>query len=154
MRGGVAALGQVLNRYGLANVGTRLIGSAEASGAVAATSAGVAGKQRPCPSSGQVQGPTFKIAPNTEAHIFRNAPGHMRAPSSGNIRAVQSLAQDPRAVLGPDKRGNLWSSRSLRNGQQLWVKTRGNSIQNAGINNTPRVYNPVTGLSRQTKPAQ
>ena len=56
--------------------------------------------------------------------------------------------------LGVDTRGNMWFEKILDNGKQLWVKTRNNIIQNAGINDEIHVFNEKTGLSALSKPGR
>jgi RHS repeat-associated protein len=81
-------------------------------------------------------------------HIFRDAPGHL-ADTPANRRLLQDVADDASTTLGTDKFGNAWSARTLDDGTQVWVQTRNGVIQNGGLNQTPRVFNPITGLSGQ-----
>ena len=59
---------------------------------------------------------------------------------------MQSVADDATATLGSDKFGNVWSARINPDGTQTWVQSRNGVIINAGVNQTPRVFNPQTGL--------
>lgn len=42
----------------------------------------------------------------------------------------------------------------MKDGKQVWVSFRGNGIQNGGVNDTPRSFDPKTGLSSPLKPSQ
>ncbi len=83
--------------------------------------------------------------------IFGSRDGHL-PDTSQNRKLLQDIANDPKTTLGPDKHGNVWSSKNLENGTQVWTQTRKGEIINGGVNQTPRVYNPETGLSSPTKP--
>ncbi|MGH9473703.1 MAG: RHS repeat domain-containing protein, partial [Terriglobales bacterium] len=80
-------------------------------------------------------------------HIFREAEGHL--PDTPENRALlENVANDPANSLGTAANGTSWSARTLPDGQQVWVQTRGGRIVNGGIiNDTPRTSNPSTGLS-------
>ena len=45
----------------------------------------------------------------------------------------------------------MWLGKIMDNGKQLWVKTRNNIIQNAGVNEEIHVFNKETGLSAISK---
>jgi filamentous hemagglutinin len=66
-----------------------------------------------------------------------------------NGALLRDVANDPAARLGTDKYGNTWSAKTLPNGTQAWTQARGNTIVNAGINETPRAFNAQTGLKAQ-----
>src|SRR5690606_24248461 len=77
------------------------------------------------------------------------------AVESGNAGTVgvldfvlQRVADDPKTTLGTDRHGNTWSAQQNKDGSQTWTQTRNGEIRNAGVNETPRTYNPETGLSR------
>ena len=88
----------------------------------------------------------FPTEPGQVKHIFRDAPGHL-PDTPGNRALLLDVANDPAAMLGTDRFGNVWSARTLPDGSQVWVQTRNGVIQNGGLNQTPRVFNPQTGLS-------
>jgi len=90
----------------------------------------------------------FPEGPSQLNHIFREAPGHV-ADTPANRVLIQGVADDAAATLGTDKFGNVWAARTLGDGTQVWVQTRNGVIQNAGINQTPRAFNPEMGLSGQ-----
>jgi filamentous hemagglutinin len=88
------------------------------------------------------------IPDGSAGHIFRNAPGHIPDDTPANRQLFIDTASDTVNSLGTDSRGNDWYAQTLPNGRQVWVQVRGDQIRNAGINDTPRIWNPVTGLSR------
>ncbi|RDV39155.1 hypothetical protein DV096_00860 [Bradymonadaceae bacterium TMQ3] len=83
-------------------------------------------------------------------HIFRNDPGHL-ADTPANRRLLIDVADDPSTTLGTDRFGNLWSARTLDDNTQVWVSSRNGVVQNGGRNDTPRTFNPETGLSRSSR---
>lgn len=91
---------------------------------------------------------TFPTNESQIRHIFRDAEGHV-ADTPGNRSILQGVANDPAAKLGADKYGNEWSAKMLPDGRQAWTQTRGDTIVNAGVNETPRTFNPQTGLKAQ-----
>jgi filamentous hemagglutinin len=91
-------------------------------------------------------GARFPEKPGQIKHIFRDAPAHL-ADTPANRTLLQGVADDASTTLGTDKFGNVWSARTLGDGTQVWVQTRNGVIQNGGLNQTPRVFNPETGLS-------
>jgi len=97
------------------------------------------------------KGPQHTFPSDRVPHIFRNAPGHL-PDTPANRKLLQDVADDPATVLGTDKFGNTWSARTLDDGTQAWVQTRDSNIINAGLNPTPRAFNPRTGLSREQPP--
>lgn len=46
---------------------------------------------------------------------------------------------------GPE---TLWYFQMQSDGSQVWVTTRDGTIQNGGVNNPPKTWNPDTGYSR------
>lgn len=102
----------------------------------------------PEPEPAQKAAPKSKFPANESQtkHIFRNAEGHI--PDTPENRALlQSVADDPANSLGSDRFGNSWSAKTNPDGTQTWVQTRNGTIINGGVNQTPRTYNPSTGLS-------
>ena len=84
-------------------------------------------------------------------HIFRESEGHLRD-TPQNRETLQRVADDPKTTLGTDRHGNTWSAQQNKDGSQTWTQTRNGEIRNAGVNETPRTYNPETGLSRPVRP--
>src|SRR4051812_26226805 len=104
-------------------------------------------------SEGGGLGPKVEF-PQNEAqikHIFRDSPGHL-PDTPANRQLLQSVADDARATLGEDKFGNVWSARVNPDGTQTWVQTRNDIISNGVVNQTPRMFNPQTGLSSPVRP--
>jgi len=93
----------------------------------------------------------IKIKDNRAKKIFGERDGHL-PDTPQNRRLLQDIANDPETTLGPDKHGNIWSAKILDDGTQVWTQTRNGEIINGGLNKTPRVYNPETGLSAPTRP--
>ena len=91
---------------------------------------------------------TLPPKPGQVQHIFRNAPGHL-PDTPANRALLEGLANDTRAVLGPDRFGNTLAARLNPDGTQTWVRYRNGVIINGGVNPTPRTYNPQTGLDGQ-----
>ena len=88
------------------------------------------------------------ISPNDVSHIFRNAPGHLPDDTPQNRQLLIDTASDPDNYLGNDKYGNEWYSEIRSDGTQIWVKVRNDLIRNGGVNQTPRTFNQVSGLSK------
>ncbi len=86
------------------------------------------------------------ISSKRSSHIFKNKSGHL-PDTSANRKILTDLANDPKAILGPDKYGKMWSSRILPDGKQVWTTSRNGEIISGGVNSIPKQYNPQTGLS-------
>lgn len=81
-------------------------------------------------------------------HIFGDNDGHL-PDTPENRQLLEDVANDKDTVLGPDRFGNVWNGRIRPDGKQIWTTTRKGIIQNGGLNDVPRKYNPLTGLSRR-----
>lgn len=81
-------------------------------------------------------------------HIFRPSRGHFPLDSPENRNHLLNLVKEKRNFIGICDRGQEWYVKILENGKQLWVVVRNNIIRNGGINETPRTFNSITGLSR------
>jgi len=93
-----------------------------------------------------VNQPRFPTNVSQTRHIFGNRPGHMPdTPVNRNL--IQSVASNPRNFLGTDAHGTQWFAKTLPNGNQVWVRVHNNTISNAGLNTTPRPFNPTRGLN-------
>jgi len=92
------------------------------------------------------RGARHAIPEGRAGHIFRDAPGHL-PDTPANRSLLQGVADDAGTTLGVDKWGNTWSARTLDDGTQVWVQTRGGEIVNGGLNQVPRTFHPETGLS-------
>jgi hypothetical protein len=98
------------------------------------------------------QGGAPRFPPNEAQiqHIFREAPGHI-ADTPANRALLQGLAGDAGSLLGTDRFGNQWFARLNADGTQTWVQVRNGTIINGGVNQTPRPFDPGTGLSGGSK---
>gem|GEM_PF-1113347 len=85
--------------------------------------------------------------PDRLRHMFRDAEGHFTADTPENRQLIERVANNPTNRLGTDGFGNSWFAETQMNGNQIWVKVRGNRIVEAGINTTPRTFNSATGLT-------
>ena len=80
-------------------------------------------------------------------HIFRDAEGHI--PDTPENRALlEDVANDSANFRGTDKYGNEWYTKIQSDGSQVWVESRNGNIFEGGINNTPKPWNPETGLKK------
>ena len=89
---------------------------------------------------------TFPNNPSIIGHIFGDRPGHLTDTPSHRAELL-AVANDPSCYLGIDKRGNHWFARTNTDGTQTWVITRGGTIREGGRNQSPHLWDPVTGLS-------
>ncbi|MEO1663447.1 MAG: RHS repeat-associated core domain-containing protein [Chloroflexota bacterium] len=80
-------------------------------------------------------------------HIFRDADGHFSKDTPANRKKLLDVASNPDNYLGDDQFGNDWYAENQPDGEQIWAKVRNRKIINAGINDTPKSYNPQTGLA-------
>ena len=84
---------------------------------------------------------------STTGHIFRDAEGHI--PDTPENRALlEDVANDPANFRGTDKYGNEWYTKIQSDGSQVWVESRNGNIFEGGVNNTPKPWNPETGLKK------
>ena len=83
----------------------------------------------------------------TENHIFRDKEGHV-LDTPENRKTLEDTANDPSNYLGKDKYGNDWHAQDLEDGRQAWTESRNGRIFDGGINDTPRPWNPDTGLKQ------
>lgn len=92
-----------------------------------------------------------KVNEKDAKHIFRKKEGHL-PDTPANRRLLEDTTSNPKNYLGPDKYGTEWYGKTLPGGRQVWTRVRNGKIINGGINQTPKTYNPETGLSSPTKP--
>lgn len=95
---------------------------------------------------GGAGGNTFPNDPSTIGHIFEDRPGHL-TDTPAHRAEILSVANDSTCYLGDDRWGNHWFARINDDGTQTWAETRGGIIFEGGRNETPRGYNPETGLN-------
>lgn len=86
-------------------------------------------------------------------HMFGERKGHV-SDTTENRQMLQDVADDPSTTLGSDEHGNIWSGKTREDGTQVWTTTRGDKITGGGVNQTPKEFNPKTGLSAPQKPVQ
>jgi hypothetical protein len=91
-------------------------------------------------------GGELQFANSSLGHIFRDATGHV-ADTPENRQLILRTASNPEHYLGTDAYGNTWHAALQPDGKQVWTVSRNGSITNAGVNQTPRTFNPQTGLS-------
>lgn len=96
----------------------------------------------------------IKILETKVRHIFRKEENHFELDTPQNREIIENVANDEKNYLGPNRFGNKWYGKIIKNGKQIWVEVRDNKIINAGINKTPQEYNPISGLSQQFKPVK
>ncbi len=82
------------------------------------------------------------------SHIFRNATGHLLNDTPAHRQLLIDTALDPGNFLGNDKYGTEWYAKINSDGTQIWVQVRNGIIKNGGVNQTPKPFNPQTGLSK------
>ena len=85
-------------------------------------------------------------------HMFRNADGHFAQDTPANRAIIEHATSSNKNFLSTDQHGTLWYAENLQNGTQAWAKVRDGIITEGGVNQTPRTFNPTTGLSSQIKP--
>ncbi len=92
---------------------------------------------------GQIENRIFE---RNAKHIFRDAPGHL-PDTPINRDLLNSTLSEGKNFLGRDRFGNDWFARTLSDGRQVWTSSRDGLIRNGGVNETPKVFHPNTGLS-------
>lgn len=96
--------------------------------------------------SGNLSKVNVKFTDNSR-HMFDNREGHR--PDSLEFRTeVMSTVKNVKNYHGSDIHDNDWYSEILLDGTQRWASIYQGVIKNCGVNNTPKMYNPITGLSR------
>jgi hypothetical protein len=81
-------------------------------------------------------------------HIFRSAEGHL-SDTALNRRLLINTASSPKNYLGKDRFGNIWHAEIQKDGTQIWTVSRNGQVRNGGINQHPRNFNQITGLSKE-----
>ena len=103
---------------------------------------------------GAESGTDIKITfPQGEAqlkHIFRDAEGHL-LDTPANRQKILDVTSNVGNYLGKDARGNDWYAIISKDGKQTWVRVRNGVIDNAGVNDVPRIWDSETGLYNNTK---
>ncbi|MFN8524644.1 MAG: RHS repeat-associated core domain-containing protein [Chloroflexota bacterium] len=83
-----------------------------------------------------------EISEASAPHIFRDEEGHFTEDTPENRELIREVAGDPANYLGHNKSGVDWYAKILPDGRQVWVRVRDGKITNAGINETPRTWDP------------
>ena len=84
---------------------------------------------------------------STVGPIFRDAEGHI-PDTSENRALLEDVANSVDNFRGCDKYGNEWYTMDLEDGRQVWVESRNSNIFEGEINETPKPWNPETGLKK------
>jgi hypothetical protein len=79
-------------------------------------------------------------------HIFREADGHL-PDTPINRTLVENTANNSKYFMGSDAYETRWYAKIQPDGSQIWVRTYNGTIINAGVNATPRTFDPQTGLN-------
>ena len=86
-----------------------------------------------------------KIKDETEEYLFVTNEGYvLNTPE--NKQLFLNLVSDRKNWIEGDAWGDYWYVKVMRDGKQIWATVRDNVIQNGGINNSPKGWNPVRGL--------
>jgi len=94
---------------------------------------------------------SFDIRKDKIPHIFEDRPGHL-SDTPANRNLLLDLASDPKNYFAkPDIYGNIWCEKILADGTQVWAQVFNGQIKNGGLNLTPKLWNPKTGLSKNIK---
>jgi len=84
--------------------------------------------------------------------MFRNADGHFSSNTATNRNLIEATANNQNNFMGTDSFGNRIFAETQADGRQVWARVRGDIIREAGINQTPRTFNPQTGLNAPQLP--
>jgi hypothetical protein len=80
-------------------------------------------------------------------HIFRSDAGHLQD-TIVNRKLLLDLVKDAKNFAGQDSIGRRWYGKTLPNGKQLWAEVRKGIIRNGGINDSPKIFDELTGFKR------
>jgi hypothetical protein len=94
---------------------------------------------------GDLSGVEVEFKDKNKNHLFDDRKGHL-IDTPENRQRILDLVKDPTKYLGPDKHGNWWYGEILPDGTQLWGSVWDGEIGNCGLNDTPKEYNPESGL--------
>ena len=94
--------------------------------------------------------PIVKISEDDAPHMFGNRPGHL-IDTPANRQLLIDLTSNKKNFLGVDNYGTQWYAKTIKDGKQLWATVRNHIIRNRGLNNVPKEFNPMTGLSKPAR---
>ena len=89
--------------------------------------------------------------PSQMKHIFAAKPGHL-PDTPKNRSTLVRVANTESLYLGTDRRLNRWYAEKKDRGQYWAEVNQKKVIWDGGYNETPRLWNPETGLKRQLSP--
>lgn len=92
----------------------------------------------------------FPVNDSQVKHLFRREENHV-LDTPENRELFLRVCNDEKYYLGTDRYGKRWYAQMLPDGRQVWVCTRDGIIQNCGINDVPRSWDPLEGLSQPRK---
>ncbi len=93
----------------------------------------------------------ISISERDAPHIFRNKIGHFTEDTLLNRCKIINVVSNMGNFLGQCERGSLWFAKTLEDGTQIWAEVRKGIVRDAGINKTPRFFNPSTGLKNDIR---
>jgi hypothetical protein len=93
----------------------------------------------------------FSENKDTNRHIFRKSDGHFPEDTPEIRELLEELVNNESNYRGPDQHSNHWYSRTIESGKEIWAQVRNNQIINAGINEIPQPYSPITGLCKPAR---
>lgn len=103
---------------------------------------------------GNTKGSTKRISlPSNDSqlnHIFRERKGHL-TDTPEHRQLIVDTANNTKNYVGRDSYDNSWFEKIQSDGSQIWVKTRDSIISDAGKNDTPREFDPESGLNNNPK---
>ena len=105
---------------------------------------------RPTTTTTQVQRLNNRLTTNQAQleHMFRDSSGHFRHNTDINRALITNTANNRNNFMGTDSFGNQVFGQIQADGTQVWAKVRDGVITQAGINQTPVSFDPVTGLNQ------
>ncbi len=96
--------------------------------------------------SGDLSNVNVKFTNNSE-HMFDDREGH-RSDSPEFRAEIMMTVKNVKNYHGSDVNNNDWYSEMLFDGTQRWALVCKDIIKNGGINDMPKEYNPISGLSK------
>ena len=95
----------------------------------------------------------IKISEKDAKHIFRDKEGHFKSDTPENRKIIEDMVNNRNNRLGhASKYEKDVYAKITSEGKQIWAEVRNGQIRHAGINEVPKTFNSITGLSRLTPP--